>query len=261
MLWESIQYISTPCEPWAKEIGYLYESIATGARFKRCQKAWATHLQKTRQCILSASNQITPEGRILILGSGWLADIPLEELAGKFREIILVDAVHPTESTKFASRFSNVRLLHCDITGWIESLLLAESKDDISAPPDVPKILFHEGPFELMISANILSQLSVKPMEWLVKKFRFEEAQLDFWKRRLQRAHLNFMETLSRARCLITDTDYRIIDSENTIIERGRLLSDIHLPQSLDSWEWMIIPREESEDGTATIHSVQCSLW
>jgi hypothetical protein len=53
MLAEWWSYLTTPCSPEARRMGYLRESIAIRARHRRCRHAWAPHLAKTRQGLVS----------------------------------------------------------------------------------------------------------------------------------------------------------------------------------------------------------------
>ena len=61
-------------------------------------------------------------GRVaLVLGSGGLLDVPLEELSRRFGEVWLVDMVHPWRARLWARRLGNVRLIEHDITERLEA--------------------------------------------------------------------------------------------------------------------------------------------
>ena len=52
---------------------------------------WQHHIEKSREAILQTITRVANHGRVLILGAGSANEIPLEVLAEKFNEVILVD--------------------------------------------------------------------------------------------------------------------------------------------------------------------------
>src|SRR4051794_1867981 len=109
MLLKLLQYAVTPCPWYVRRMGYLGELLGIKARYARCRAAWEPHLQNTRTIITRAAAKCAQRRKAVVLGSGLLLDVPLAELAGAFREVILVDVVHPLEVRWQRSRFPNVQ--------------------------------------------------------------------------------------------------------------------------------------------------------
>lgn len=122
MLQEAIAYLTTPCPPPFKAMGYLHELIATQARARRCRHAWAPHLQKSRNVIAEAAESAPGRGRAVVLGGGLLGDIPLDGLANRFARVDLIDVCFASATRKAARRFDNVRCMTADVTGVAASI-------------------------------------------------------------------------------------------------------------------------------------------
>ncbi|MDX9697808.1 MAG: hypothetical protein RBT49_18595, partial [Bacteroidales bacterium] len=57
-------------------------------RYLREKEGWDIHISKTKQAVLQSSNT-KKKGKVLVLGSGWLLDCPINELSQNFDEVIL----------------------------------------------------------------------------------------------------------------------------------------------------------------------------
>lgn len=69
--------------------------VAAGERVRaveeRYQDYWSSHLQNSRRRILRAAALTKNRGRAVVLGAGKCREIPLEELAWRFEQVVLVD--------------------------------------------------------------------------------------------------------------------------------------------------------------------------
>src|SRR5262245_54087219 len=101
----------TPCPRYARELGYPRELFRIPGRFRGWKPAWQPHCQRWRALILRASARCTTRRKAVVFGSGFLYDVPLAELAAGFREVVLVDVVHPRATARAAARLGNVNLL------------------------------------------------------------------------------------------------------------------------------------------------------
>lgn len=151
MLSELFEYLTTPCPRWARERGYLNQAIRLHTRARRCRAAWQPHVTACRQLILEAMALCSGEGAALVLGSGLLLEVPLSELAARFTEVVLVDAVHLAPVRRAMRAYPNVRLVNADLTGTAPG-----------AP--APAALWGERAFLFGVSANLLSQLPLLVM-------------------------------------------------------------------------------------------------
>ncbi|MGB1027708.1 MAG: hypothetical protein ACPGYL_14200, partial [Rhodospirillaceae bacterium] len=116
MLAEALAWVTTPCSPAARKLGLLGDLIALRAREGRLRKAWKPHLQACQSQIIRAAEQLRPlgsqpQGRCVVLGSGWLFDVPLSQLTERFAEVVLVDILHPRAVRQQVRRMRAVRLV------------------------------------------------------------------------------------------------------------------------------------------------------
>jgi hypothetical protein len=154
-------------------MGFLKESIAMSARAKRCHKQWAAHYTQCQQAILKAAINCPEHRTILIFGAGSLNDVPLAILANQFKKVILVDLIFLKSAKQKAAKFDNVELVEHDIT---------ESLDDIKqGKPNVqiPSRWLDCDDIDLVVSLNLITQLPLIPVRWLIKKHKFSEEQGD----------------------------------------------------------------------------------
>src|SRR5210317_1415141 len=84
-----------------RKMGYLADQQGIIDRYLRERGGWDSHLLKCREYILDKVNKLAISD-ITILGSGWLLDVPLEELSGLCNKITLIDIHHPRQVRKRA---------------------------------------------------------------------------------------------------------------------------------------------------------------
>ncbi|MHA1598949.1 MAG: hypothetical protein ACTSV1_09525 [Alphaproteobacteria bacterium] len=240
MIAEWLQHLTTPCPPHLKRLGYLKQLIGLAARHKRCRAAWGPHLGNTREMIVNAADHCSGHGTAVILGSGLLLDVPLQELADKFDEVVLVDILHMPNVRRAVAGRDNVRLEERDITGVVEAL----SRGEVARPEAVDF-----GEADLLVSCNILSQLGILP-EHVSPGIGAE----------LIRAHLDGLARHSGTVCLITETAHRLVDGE-TRLDCPDPLQGVAIPDALKIhrrvWNWDFAPHPERHRRLDLIHTVE----
>ena len=243
MLLELFTYLTTSCPPYVRNMGYLREAIGLKCRYKRCSTHWQSHLEKTRQFILSAVGKGRNHGKVVILGSGLLLDVPLESLAVTFREVALIDVVCLPETRKRINQYDNVKFISRDITNIAVTLYqntLCGKRELPFTAPVLPEI---DKDTEMVISLNVLSQLMVIPRMYAIKKLPgITKDRIDAWCRQVIEAHYTFLTSLSCNVCLIADHQYSKHDRFGGIIAQGSTLYGMPLPASDNSWTWDIAP-------------------
>lgn len=247
MMLELFTYITTRCSLHVRRMGYLYEAIGLSCRYKRHSDSWLHHLEKTRQFVLSAAGKSQERGKVVILGSGLLLDVPIETLSSMFREVVLIDIVCLPEVYRRIKGYNNVRFIQQDVTNIAESLYqnVQHGRRELpSANPVVlPKIDNGTG---LVISLNILSQLTVVPRKYALKKLKgIPMEHINAWCRQITEAHYDFIMSLPYNVCLIADYRYTRRDRNGRITAQGSTISGISLPVPDDSWTWNIAPLGE----------------
>ncbi len=257
MLHELFTFLTTPCPAYARRLRYLHEAIATRARYHRHRRAWQPHLDRTRALLLAAAERCESRESVAVYGAGLLHDVPLAELAARFRQVYLLDIVFLRETTRKARRFGNVTLVQHDATQVAEAFChnlrqgLAELPEPDCAPPECVRGA------DLVISLNLLSQLWVMPSEYVADHLRdFDEERLDAWCRRVVDAHYAMLRSLGGRVCLVADHAYVERDKAGTIVESGSTIHGLALPEPDAAWIWQIAPLGESARDRSTELSV-----
>jgi hypothetical protein len=75
-------------------MGYICDQEGIMNRYIREKKSWDLHFGKTREFINGCFSDKSIDS-VAVLGSGWLLDVPLEEMKNRYKKIFLVDIHHP----------------------------------------------------------------------------------------------------------------------------------------------------------------------
>lgn len=250
MFREAVQYLATPCLPQFRRLGYLKEAIGIMARYRRCRTAWLPHLQASQEAIIHAAENAPHKRRVLVLGSGALYDVPLAVLSAMFHEVLLVDVIHPLRARRMARNFDNVTLIDWDVTD------LADAMTHLRDIPDVliPERFTDDGCIDLAVSANLLSQLPILPLERLKASRRFSEEAMAEFAFRLSQAHLDYLRCFASA-CLITDLERQVLE-KNSIVFQESAIHGVDLPNSERQWLWNMAPSPEAHRRLSFRHRV-----
>lgn len=229
------------------------------ARYAREGDGWQSHIVHSKERILDFVSRHTLRS-LTILGSGWLLDVPLRELAERCNKIVLVDRFHPRQAQSTAQQFDNVELIQCDVTGGL-ALLKPRKKNwdayalavNALAPPMLP-------PTDAVVSLNLLSQLAMPIQErydGAIPPNIYSAAAAS-----LEASHLALLARYPRW-LLITDTEER-----HALLANGTPLPSVKtvetpLPplQNPCSWEWQFDTKGYYEAGhrvTLHVESGEC---
>ena len=260
MLWEAWQYFTTPVAlPLAKDMGFLEEAIAMAARRKRCRAEWDAHFQNCQTAICDAVERCTQKRKIVIMGAGSLLDVPLDDLAKEFDEVCLIDLVFLKDARKRVRPFSNVHLLEQDVT----DSLAACQKGAVQAQSVISQgqAWLDLNEVDCLVSLNLLSQLPLIPVSWLMKHFGISEQQADTLAKQLINEHLNLLNACSGVKCLITDRWVTEVDAQGKEIDGFDPLWEVSVPEVQKSWDWRVIPLGEINTPTAQVNRVGVSIY
>ena len=245
MLKEFWQYISNPTENLvAKKMGFLTESIAMEARAKRCQSSWGRHYQLCQKAILSSSKRAVQKRTVLVLGAGSLYDVPLQFLSTEFERVLLVDLVFLNSARTLAQPFDNVELIEHDVTESLERIM-------VGFPfVDTPASWLDDPNIDLVISLNLITQLPLIPVRWLIERFEVSEQEGDILGKQLILAHLLYLQAFNGEVCLIADREGVEFDSTGQEVDRFDPWWDVEppciaLPKSEYHWQWEVMPLGE----------------
>jgi hypothetical protein len=202
---------------------------------------WDSHIRKCRDFILDAASVCMPE-RITVLGSGWLLELPLQELAGKTGNIRLLDIIHPPDVLRQTSVMKNVELSECDLTGGIieeiwnltRGLPLPKKKLDLSRIP-VREFMFNDDP-GMVISLNILSQLDALPVKLIREKSKTDEKALYEFRKEIQEKHLSMLSRYKSV--LISDYLEEFTGADGQITREDTVFASFPDGVRTDDWTW-----------------------
>lgn len=241
MIRELITYLCTSATKEARAFGHLYESIAIKEREKRCQPFWLSHRTNCKKFITQATSTIRAHQRVLVLGSGPLHEIPLVALASVFEHVDLVDVVHLKETVEKYKAHHNVHFIQADIS-QLESTLLREKKIANTIPTQ-----FLENKYDLVISANLLSQLAYHLRNFLEKNAspKLYPEELDRFAYQVSFDHYQYLAKFKCPVILITDTETHLIDARNELLEVQTPYINFTLPPPQEQWWWNLAPIPE----------------
>lgn len=278
MLVEFFQHLMQPMPRWAKQMGYGREAVSLIARHRRRRAAWAPHLSACRDLIARAAADCPARGRAVVLGSGALLDVPVADLAARFRRVDLVDLVHPPEARRRAEALDNVTLVSADISGAAHAVYMqavtAEPVDDRPAAPiglrnascrviaenlrkavkmggrpaalpePRPDPALIEGA-DFVVSANILAQLPLLLLDWLDAHRPFAAAApRDAFARSVVDRHLALLRNHSGRVVLISEV-LRLIEHDGGGVEKIDPLFGAPVPWTGEEWTWDVAPQGE----------------
>lgn len=241
MITELITYFTSKATPEARAFGHLYEAIALIQREKRCSKYWLTHRTMCKQFITESAEKLKVKKTVLVLGSGPLHEIPLEYLAREFKKVDLVDVVHLNETKKKWEHLANVHFIEADVTELEADIL--KTKKPVEKTPSA----FLNENYSLVISANLLSQLSYHLRDFLQKKSqpKLTEEELDRFAHKVTNNHYLYLKKFHCPVVLITDIETHLLDKNDRLIQKESPYIDFEFTTPLAEWWWQVAPIPE----------------
>jgi hypothetical protein len=208
-------------------------------RYLRQGKGWIGHEQHCRDYILRAVEKTVPE-KITVLGSGWLLDLPVAELAERGKEINLIDIIHPPEVKEQIRNLQNVKLVEDDISGGLieETWRKSAGRSFLNRLKTLDGITIPEYNLDdpgLVISLNILTQLEAMPLRLLARKAKVPVTEINNFRKRVQEMHISLLR--KHKSVLITDTAEIFTGSGNKVVEKT-LLADMPEGSMRENWQW-----------------------
>ncbi|MFW6227173.1 MAG: hypothetical protein ACOC31_03630 [Bacteroidota bacterium] len=215
-----------------RRMGFMTDQQGIINRYRRDKEGWDFHLRRTRSFILDCLPSAVE--RIVVLGSGWGLDLPLDELAEASKELILIDITHPMMMRRKARRFDHVRLVDMDLTNGAVEWFFRNRKQVSSlrglmlSPPNLPEA-------DLTISLNMMTQLDRFIVDYMAEKNLMSLEEIKPWREKIQRNHL---QSLSSPFCLISDYEEQISyqDGQQEVIPT--LYTNFPDAEKEDSWIW-----------------------
>ena len=220
-------------------MGYFDDQSGIMRRYQREREHWDVHLQHTRQFAIQAM-QGKNRKSAAVLGSGWLLDVPVEELSRYFGKVYLYDIRHPEKVKKQVHSLGNVELRECDISGFAQPIYqyvkqYRSCKERPSVSTVQPQITVDMADFDFVFSCNILNQLDILLVDYLAQFFDLSHEETVVFRSNVQQYHIDLLPC--NRSCLVTD--YEEITCTPDGKEVSRKIS-VHHPiiQRSDARRW-----------------------
>ncbi|MEQ9488925.1 MAG: hypothetical protein RIM72_08020 [Alphaproteobacteria bacterium] len=239
MILEALEYLVTPCPRWARTCGYPFETMGYHARYRRNRAAWQPHLDKCKQVIRDAISLCPSHRTAIVAGSGYGFDLPLDELAGTFDRVFLMDAIHPWNIRAAALTSRSLKTVHADLTNVAKLAHKGHWPNHVS----VPAFFLNQPDVDLVISANVISQLSVIPLRQLGRRVNLDpdrSAELEF---NLIARHIDWLNSFDAVRVLTGDEART--EKKKGETTRTEILADHQLAEPIARWDWHLAPDGE----------------
>jgi hypothetical protein len=255
----------TDCPAAARELGLLHEHRAIARRHERMKRAWASHLQASREAILAAALRCPQLRSVLVIGAGDCLDVPVAELAVEFERVVLADVVIGREARRLAKILApKVRCEAWDASG---ALAAVAARKAVLTPAEALAIFesAHAGPppggeADLVVSANCISQLGLVPGHSLPAK-ETDSGLPDRCARAAARRHLQWLAARSGVRVLLADMARLNLSPEGRVIKRENLSERYGLAQPDRQWRWNLAPIPEWAPDYARVHEVGAWIY
>ncbi len=223
-------------------MGYLSDQKGILNRYLLESGQWEDHLARTSSFILQSLPEKSPE-KIVVLGSGWLLDLPLEEIYKRCHQISLVDIQHPPQVLHEIMKYPGVIPVKADITGGLIKIAFEQMKHcrKNGLPFEAGNLTVPEPAFDeenvFVISLNILDQLDALIVDYIRRWFDLSPEVVNALRREIQRAHISMVA--AHPYCIITDAYEILFNSKGEETGRETLLfADLPEGKNCDEWIW-----------------------
>jgi hypothetical protein len=273
-----------------KIMGFDDDSRGIINRYIKVEGAWDPHLKNSRNFILDCVKNRKYEN-VAVYGSGWLLDLPLEQLSDLCDHVWLYDLVHPRQILHKIKKFKNVTPVTADVSGVLKDVYEfvrshaernsgshaernsgshAERIDPshpersrrvfgtkyastpLSMTPVTPLKVTNETPQpDFSISLNLLSQIGDLVTGYLSRHVSLSETEAEDMTAALQESHLELLK--KQPSCLITDVKEVLYDKDDKPCGTKQLIK-CSLPAGIRSatWQWDFDPLAEYNPGYIT---------
>jgi hypothetical protein len=259
MLAELIRYARLRCPRYARRLGLAREHVAITFRHRRLRKDWAPHLEASKAVITEAIDRCVNRRRALVIGAGDGRDVPVDELAARFDQVVLCDVVVGPELRGFARKHpGQVLVAEWDATGALEAL--ASGLNTLSTA--AVETLFREGEPgqppggepDLVVSANCISQLGTVPAS------AYDPGDDEGFASRCAEAaaqrHLLWLSARTGVRVLIGDMARLDVAPDGSVEKREEVPGMKGLRAPDHTWLWRLAPIPEFSREFSRVHEV-----
>ena len=239
---------------------YISDQQGIMERYLCEASGWDSHLKRTRAFILNCIQKYSPSS-VMILGSGWLLDIPVDELNEACDRVLLVDICHPVQIHKKIKKLTNCQLIYADLTGgaventyrFIQTFKKSGKKESLDQIDFYDTLPDHKVAYT--ISVNVLNQLDILLVDYIRRFIEYPDVEIKKFRKRIQEYHLSLLKPGES--CLISDQEEIIINKRKPHIQTKKLLY-ANLPAGIKKqhWKWMFDKEGVYNEGCNTEFNV-----
>jgi hypothetical protein len=247
-----------------KRMGFVRDQEGIMNRYLRERSNWESHLARTRGFI-STSFVDCPAESIAVLGSGWLLDVPLDDLCRRFKRVFLVDIHHPPQIRRKVRDFDRVELVTADLSGGAVGYLWDNRKsNEKNLIGGLLNRMVLENPLpglqpDAYASVNLLNQMDILLCDYLKKDPYYQQKQLSRFRKRIQSFHLEWIT--GKPGCLITDTVEVNRDRQGTESVKSLLYTTLPPGIRSEQWNWEFDTMKTYRSGMRTRMEVRAVEW
>jgi len=224
-----------------RKFGFKTDQQGIINRYIRESEEWQAHLIHTKEYIIKSAESKN-KTNCIVIGSGWLLDVPIDELSMLFEKVTLIDIVHPRQIIHKIKKYKNVEAIEIDITGLVEPVYYFIKKTKKLKLNDIKQIYSELWINKLknadfVVSVNILNQLDILICDFIKKFNLYSNEEINQFRKIIQQNHVNILpETKS---CLITDYEEININKKNNVVNNKSLIHiDLHINKKTKKWQW-----------------------
>lgn len=263
MLREFLASLGAVAPRSARRLGLVHEQVAIAARHRRVGAAWKPHLDASRRVILAAADQCSQTNSAWIIGAGDCLDVPVAELARRFRSVTLADVVVSPSARRWARQFPHtVQCVVWDATGVLERW---ERERATLSPEDAVRALEAADPgfpapagapdADLVVSANCLSQLGLVPAASLAAA-RSDDDLPRRCATVAARRHVDWLAARPGIAVLLADLARLDVAPDGTVLRREDLGAGLPAREPDERWRWDLAPIPEWDRAFHRVHEV-----
>lgn len=237
----SFFYFYVMIRDWLRNIrmNYASEQMYIAQRMINEKGGWQSHLNNSQRFITDHLKTNASKS-INILGSGWLFDVPIHDIIRQFDKVVLTDIYHPKQIVNKYSANKNIEFNTVDLTYGAVDLAYATNKRNfdfdkfIDTIKNIRPTSYNE---DLVVSINLLSQLSIFIVDYLSKKITLNNTQIVELTSTIQ---LNHLKSLPQNKSIvITDYEEEFVDEEDKFIGlKPTVFIDIPRNHFTKEWTW-----------------------
>jgi len=223
-------------------------------RYLTEKKNWQEHLNNSKQYILDCISNKN-YNTLAILGSGWLLDVPVDDILKQGVKLYLLDINHPKQIVNKYKNEKNITFIKTDLTNNLtEKINYAKDINDFINIVNNNSIIYFNK-YDFVVSLNLLNQLDILLCDLLKKKFTVNNNDLINIRQTIQQNHLT---GLSKGKgCIITD--YNEINYKKQInegVSKQLIYVSLDNLKNKKEWIWNFDTKETYNSNLKTVFKV-----